>query len=114
MQDVAMRLAPFDESEAASMIDELRGRALFQGFRGRRQVDRTGLARLLKRLSYWFASAEWITELDINPLVAGDDGFVVLDARIRVARSPENRAVAAAGFRSTDSEEIQAGLQTRP
>jgi acetyltransferase len=96
MRDVAMRLAPFDEDEALSMIAELRGQALFGGFRGRRKVDKAALARMLQRLSRWFASAEWVAELDINPLAVDDDRFVVLDARIRMAPSARSRAKAPA------------------
>jgi acetyltransferase len=89
MQDVTMRLAPFAATEALSMIDEVRGRALFDGYRGRKKIDRAALSRLLERLSHWFAAAEWIAEFDLNPLVAGDGGFVILDGRIRTMEFQE-------------------------
>ena len=50
LDDVAVRIAPFTEQDAASMFDELRGRAVLDGARGRPGVDRAALARLLATL----------------------------------------------------------------
>jgi len=84
--DVAMRLAPFGPDEAASMLDELRGASLLDGGRGRPPIDRARLACLIAEVSGFVARAPWLTELDINPLIATRDGdLVAVDARIRVA-----------------------------
>jgi acetyltransferase len=88
MRDVTMRLAPFTAAEALSMIDEVRGRDLLDGYRGKPKIDRAALSRLLERLSHWFAGAEWISEFDLNPLVVNDGGFVILDGRIRAKGFP--------------------------
>ena len=54
LNDVALRVAPIDDDEAQSMLDELKGRKLFAGFRGRPPIDLARLARLIADLSQWF------------------------------------------------------------
>lgn len=83
--DVALRLAPFDESEALRMLDELKGRSLLTGSRGRPAVDLPALARLIAALSEWVAGASWLEELDANPIIANADGLVIVDARMRAS-----------------------------
>jgi acetate---CoA ligase (ADP-forming) len=46
---------------------------------------------VLVRVAALAATHAEISELDCNPLHAGPDGAVVLDARIRVAASPRAR-----------------------
>lgn len=85
LRDVTMRLAPFTAADALSMIDEVRGHKLLDGYRGKEKIDRAALSKLLERVSHWFAGAEWIGEFDLNPLVASGSGFLILDGRIRAA-----------------------------
>jgi len=87
LDDVAVRIAPFTEQEAASMFDDLRGRALLDGVRGRPPVDRTALARLLAALSQWIARAPWLSELDLNPIIAIGSSLSAVDARLKVAQA---------------------------
>jgi hypothetical protein len=91
LKDVALRLAPFDEDEARSMLDDLRGRSLISGARGRPAADVGALARLAAGLSRWAAGADWLAELDLNPIIANADGLVIVDARMRV-REPSTIA----------------------
>jgi acetyltransferase len=83
--DVALRLAPFDATEALTMLDELKGRSLLEGSRGRAAIDRLALAQLISALSKWVASASWLEELDANPVIANADGFVIVDVRVRAS-----------------------------
>jgi acyl-CoA synthetase (NDP forming) len=89
LDDVAVRIAPFTGEEADSMFDELRGRTLLDGARGRPGVDRAALARLLATLSNWIARAPWLMELDINPIIADGTTLTAVDARLRIATSPQ-------------------------
>lgn len=95
--DVALRLAPFDEEEALAMLDELKGRALLSGSRGRPAIDRAVLASLIARLSDWIAGAPWLEELDANPVIANADGFVVVDVRMRVSAQSHDQAQSRSG-----------------
>jgi acyl-CoA synthetase (NDP forming) len=88
--DVALRLAPIDAGEALTMLDELKGRKLLTGVRGRPPIDVVQLARLIADLSQWFCAAAWLGELDINPIIANGDEFTIVDVRMCVVDSSKN------------------------
>ena len=100
--DIALRLAPFDEAEAASMLRELKGRSLLTGSRGRPSVDVAALARLIAELSQWVAGSPWLDELDLNPLIANADGFVIVDVRMRASPAAGLDDAAKLQLRSTE------------
>ncbi len=79
--DVSLRLAPLSAAEAAVMLEELRGRDLLTGFRGRPPVDRLALVDLLRRVAALAAGLPRLAELDLNPVLAGPTGAVCVDAR---------------------------------
>lgn len=83
LNDVALRVAPIGVGEARTMLDELKGAKLLTGFRGRPPLDLTRLAQLIADLSLWFSAATWLEELDLNPIIATRDSFVIVDARMR-------------------------------
>jgi acyl-CoA synthetase (NDP forming) len=81
--DVTHRVPPYDESEAARMISELRAAALLDGVRGKPAVDKRALVDVLMKVQRLaFDLADNVAELDINPLVVGPDGAVALDALV--------------------------------
>src|SRR5207302_1502831 len=51
LHDSALRLAPITEADAHAMLDELRGRALLDGFRGAPPIDRAALVEILLAVS---------------------------------------------------------------
>lgn len=80
LKDVAFRSAPVTATEAGRMLDELRGRGLLDGVRGRRPVDRAALAQLISAVSCFGAAAgERLESLDLNPVLAGPDGAIAVD-----------------------------------
>lgn len=80
LKDVAFRQAPVTEAEAGRMLDELRGRAILDGVRGKPAVDRAALCRLVSAVSRFGAAAgSRLAELDLNPVLAGADGVVAVD-----------------------------------
>lgn len=87
LEDVAFRLAPLDGSDAAAMLDEVKGARLLRGYRGAPAADRGALTRVLLRLGD-LAAAGALAELDINPLLALPNGAVALDARATLRPSP--------------------------
>ncbi|MGM0584933.1 MAG: acetate--CoA ligase family protein, partial [Pseudomonadota bacterium] len=81
--DVALALAPVSVAKAREMIDGLRGRRMLDGFRGAPAADADAVAEAVARASELLADgADWIAELDINPLIAGPEGAVAADALI--------------------------------
>jgi acyl-CoA synthetase (NDP forming) len=87
--DVVMRLAPIGPQEAQRSLTELRAGALLDGLRGAPAVDRQALGALVSRLSMCLARAPWCAELDLNPLIASEKNFIIVDARMRIER-PES------------------------
>jgi acyl-CoA synthetase (NDP forming) len=80
MKDVSFRLAPFD---ARRMIDEIKARAVLDGWRGGPPTDIDALADALAALSRFAAAAgDQLESVDLNPFVVlpKGQGAVALDA----------------------------------
>ena len=85
-KDVASGLAPLATEEALSMIRSLRGYKVFKGARGKKGIDEHQFAELVVRLSALLRFATEIKEMDINPLLATENGIIAVDARIRIEK----------------------------
>jgi acyl-CoA synthetase (NDP forming) len=110
LNDVALRVAPINDDEAQSMLDELKGRKLLAGFRGGSPIDLARLARLIADLSQWFRAAAWLDEIDLNPVIANGDALTIVDVRMRVVdhsavARPETRKGAREGRLEEESHE---------
>ena len=88
-KDVAFRVTPVSDRDAADMLDQLRGRQLFDGFRGAPAADRPALIDVLQRISALIEIVPEMVELDLNPVIchAPGEGCVAVDGRIRIALS---------------------------
>ena len=82
--DVSLRLAPVGAKEAASMLDGLKGSALLRGFRGAPACSRPAMVEVLLRLSALLEAFPSIREIDLNPLMAGPEKCLAVDARVFV------------------------------
>jgi hypothetical protein len=83
LADVVCRSAPLDEAAALAMLQELKGRRLLEGLRGRPAADRQALARAIVALSRFAAAhADELESVDVNPLLALPDRAIALDALI--------------------------------
>ena len=83
-KDIAFRVAPLRDTDALSMLQQIRGRPLLEGFRGGPVVDQGALTDALLRVSALMSAFPSITEVDLNPVMALAEGAVVADARLRV------------------------------
>jgi acyl-CoA synthetase (NDP forming) len=79
--DIAVRLHPLTDVDAAEMIGELRGAPLLRGYRGAPLVDEAALIAVLLRVSALIDACPAIQELDINPLKVLPTGVCAVDAR---------------------------------
>lgn len=97
IQDVAFKVHPITDLDAAEMIRQVRGHRLLDAFRGQPAVDRAFLAEALERLSLLAADFDQIVEMDVNPFLAAPAGkpSCALDARIRVSVPAEVPAAGA-------------------
>lgn len=82
--DLAFRLHPLTDADAAAMIEEVRFTKLLRGFRGAPPADVAALQDALLRLSTLLTFCPEIREIDINPLKVREHGVIALDARVRV------------------------------
>jgi len=81
--DRRMALPPIDEPRARSLIDRLAVRPLLDGVRGAPAADLDAVGRALVRLSVLATDlGDLIEALDVNPLVAGPDGCLAVDALV--------------------------------
>jgi acetyltransferase len=83
--DVQLAVAPVDAGHAEAMLRSLRGAAILGGLRGTPPTDIASAAELVAAVSALMAGHAEILELDLNPVLAGPDGCVAVDWRIRVA-----------------------------
>jgi acyl-CoA synthetase (NDP forming) len=79
--DVCFRVAPLSKGDANSMIDELRGRQLLDGYRGEAPVDRESIIQTLNSISNLMMEEKDLIEFEINPLFATENGVIAVDAR---------------------------------
>jgi acyl-CoA synthetase (NDP forming) len=82
--DVTFRVAPLTEFDARSMIEEVKGSQIFEGYRGKEPIDRESLIQALLSLSQLMVENPNIAEMDINPVIATKEGAVAVDARGRI------------------------------
>ncbi|MDE3074258.1 MAG: acetate--CoA ligase family protein [Chloroflexota bacterium] len=78
LHDVALRHAPFGREEAASMVRQIRGARLLDGFRGRPRADVAALVDLLVAVSRLAADlGDVVAEVDLNPVIVLPEGLGV-------------------------------------
>jgi succinyl-CoA synthetase beta subunit len=83
MVDVVFRMCPTTRELALGAIEEIRYQKLLDGFRGIPKVDRGELADLMVKLSELaWEHREHLGEMDINPVIANEDGLYPVDARM--------------------------------
>jgi len=84
--DKALALAPINAALARDMISRTRIYRQLKGFRDRLPAAINDIVDVLVRLSQLICDFPEIVELDINPLLADDQGVVSVDARIKLAK----------------------------
>jgi acyl-CoA synthetase (NDP forming) len=86
LRDVAFRLTPVSDVDAAEMIAKLRAATLLDGYRGAPPGDRDALIGVILRISALVEVVPEIRELDLNPVkvLPPGSGAVAVDGRIRI------------------------------
>lgn len=87
IDDTTLELPPLDLNMAYDMIGRTRISRLLDGYRGRPAADRNAIALTLVKVAQLVADVPEIREMDLNPLLADDQGVIAVDARISVAAS---------------------------
>jgi acyl-CoA synthetase (NDP forming) len=84
--DVAFRLQPLSDRDAAELVESGRLARVLRGYRGRPAGDRAALVEAFLRVSALVDTFPEVAEMDFNPVVVlpSPRGAWVVDARIRV------------------------------
>ncbi len=91
LKDVTVRICPITRDEAERMLGSLATFPLLTGFRGGPEADLDALHELLLRVSAMVEAHHEIAELDLNPVLAGPEGAIAVDFRVRVKSAPPRR-----------------------
>ena len=83
-KDRALALPPLNATLARRMMEQTKIYTALKGVRGRPPVNLAALEELLVRFSYLVVEQPWISEIDINPLLASPERLIALDARVVV------------------------------
>ena len=78
--DIALRMAPVSEDEAATMIEEVKGLVVIRGYRNLPRGDTAALARAIAAFSHLaLLPGQPVAEAEINPLIVKEEGVVAVD-----------------------------------
>jgi acyl-CoA synthetase (NDP forming) len=90
LEDVAHRLVPVTDKDAAELVRAIRSAPILFGWRGAQPVDVASLEELLLRVSRLLHDHPEIVAVDLEPVVVAPRGLTVLGATVRAAEpSPQ-------------------------
>lgn len=81
-RDVSFRVVPIDEYDAREMLDELKAKKIFEGFRGINADLESALDMLLKVSRLGEDLRQNIDQMDLNPVFVREKDAVVVDAKL--------------------------------
>ncbi|MBU1741327.1 MAG: acetate--CoA ligase family protein [Proteobacteria bacterium] len=82
LKDVSFRVLPISPRSARHMMEDIRSAPILNGARGRPPYDKNALQRLLLLCSEIVEAYPEIEEMDLNPVIAYENGVRIVDARI--------------------------------
>lgn len=92
LDDKALALPPLNLKLARELVARTKVYRLLRGYRDVPAADIGEIVLALVRLSQLIVDFPEIQELDINPLLADENGVLALDARVRVTRATTSGA----------------------
>jgi 3-hydroxypropionyl-CoA synthetase (ADP-forming) len=96
-RDVAFRVLPITLADALSMIDELRGKRILEGFRGAAPVRKRMIAEALVEIgNLGVELAPYVESVDFNPIIVYENDYVVVDAKFLLREAPVPTAISSA------------------
>ena len=87
LKDVAFRIVPLEQRDAKQLVREIRGYPVLEGVRGQAPADVAALENMILKVSDFVAGHPEIAELDLNPVLAYEDGALAVDARVVLAEA---------------------------
>jgi len=96
-KDVAFRMLPITAADAKSMLQELKGAKILQGFRGSKPIDQNMLAKALVQIGkLGVDNAGYFDSIDFNPIVVYPKSYYVVDAKILLRKEFKQNAISTA------------------
>ena len=83
--DKALALPPLDLELARQLISRTRVARVLRAYRDVPAADQDAIALVLVKLAQLAADLPEVRELDLNPVLADQNGFIAVDARVAVA-----------------------------
>jgi acetyltransferase len=87
LKDNATALPPLNSLLARELVSRTRVAKLLAGYRDRAAADIDAITHALLAVSQMVCELPELVELDINPLLADDEGVIALDARVKLQRA---------------------------
>jgi acetate---CoA ligase (ADP-forming) len=85
--DASFAIAPLVGTDAEDLVTAGKAGRLIAGYRGAPPADPASLAAVLRSLSALALDNPEVAELDLNPVIASEDGCVAVDARVNIRRA---------------------------
>jgi acyl-CoA synthetase (NDP forming) len=95
LKDIAVRITPLSDLDADEMVRSLKTFPLLDGYRGAPKADVAALEEVMLRISAMVEGHAEIAELDCNPVMVGQQGAIVVDARVRLEMPVPRRPIGA-------------------
>src|SRR5436309_2923884 len=96
-RDVAFRMLPITIGDARSMLAELKGSKILQGYRGSEPIDLNMLANALVQIGkIGTDNAGYFDSVDFNPIVVYPKSYYVVDAKIILRNEFKKDAISTA------------------
>ena len=92
LADRVIGLPPLNRALALDMVSRTRIASLLGPYRDRPAANLDAIADCLVKLAFMATDLEDLAELDINPLLADENGVVAIDTRIRVTNGATGQA----------------------
>jgi len=84
LKDVSFRICPVDRIDVEEMINEIKGKQVLLGYRGKPKLDIDSIADIIINVSNLTIENPNIMEIDLNPIIVYEKGAVVVDAKLFV------------------------------
>ena len=84
LKDVVFKIAPVTEVEAREMLASIKTSKILYGVRGEKGISKDSVVEIIQRLSQLVTDFPMIHEMDLNPILAFENGSFVVDAKLKI------------------------------
>ena len=90
-KDVSFRVIPIDSYDANEMVEEIKGKKLFEGFRNIKADKQEFIDLLLKVSKIGEELIDYIDQMDLNPVFIYANSYCVVDAKVILKEKGEKK-----------------------